>query len=346
MVVNLSLIYAALLLVVAVFAGYVARWLFMPLLDRSLVRRGVDSAVTRTISAAIPFWALIIGIQMALALVPIQAGTAGVVRTGLLALAVIVTTWVMAKVATELTIRYGNSIGAARAFGSMAQNLVKLAVLIIGGAILLSALGVHVTAIVASLGIGALAVALAFQDTLSNIFAGLSILADQPVRVGDFIKLQTGEEGFVGDIGWRSTRIRTLSNYVIVIPNKKLSESIIHNYSMPDTTYVLSIPISVGYGADPDRVISILVDETRRAAKHIPEIVQDFEPAARLHPGFGESSLNFTLTCKVKQYADQVPVADELRRRIIERFRKEGVELARLDSLLAGALRRRTDAGG
>ncbi len=327
MTLNLSLVYAAMSLLAAVLAAYVVRWMFMERLERLLTEFGMDSGVVQAISDAVPLWGVVIGAYAALSFVSVPPVTSNLIGTALFVVAVLVTTWVTGKVATGITIRYGNRIGAAHGFGSMAQNIAKFAVIVIGLAVLLSGLGVHVTPIIASLGIGALAVALALQDTLSNIFAGLYILADQPVRVGDFIKLQTGEEGVVLDIGWRSTKIKTLTNYVVIISNKKLSESTIHNYHLPEKSFLLNIPVSVSYEADPGKVTKILIDEVRRVAKEMPQMVEEFEPQARLIPGFGEYSLNFTLTCKVQQYTDQFPVADELRKRILERFKREGIEI-------------------
>jgi len=299
----------------------------MKRLEGFLDKFGMDAMVAQAISTALPFWGIIIGAYGALSYVVLPRITSNLVSSLLFVSTVIVSTWVAVRIATSITVRYGNRIGAAHGFGSMAQNMAKFVMIVLGAAVLLNGLGVQVTPIIASLGIGALAVALALQDTLSNIFAGLYILADQPVRVGDFIKLQTGEEGIVLDIGWRSTKIKTLTNNVVIIPNKKLSESTIHNYHMPEKSFILNMPVSVGYNADPAQVKKILVEEARDAAREIPQMVQDFEPVARLVPGFGEYSLNFTLTCKVKDYIDQFAVADELRRRILERFRREDIEI-------------------
>lgn len=109
----------------------------------------------------------------------------------------------------------------------LAQTVVKTVVLTVGGLILLGSIGVAITPILTALGIGGLAVALALQDTLSNLFAGFYLLADKAIKVGDFIKLETGVEGFVEDIGWRSTRIRLLEKNLLVAPNAKLAQGMI-----------------------------------------------------------------------------------------------------------------------
>ena len=100
----------------------------------------------------------------------------------------------------------------------------------IGLLVTLDSLNISITPLLTTLGIGGLAVALAFKDTLANFFAGLYVLADRPIRVGDLVKIEGGPEGYVESIGWRSTRIRTLANNIAILPNSKVSESMITNY--------------------------------------------------------------------------------------------------------------------
>src|SRR6266404_164685 len=107
---------------------------------------------------------------------------------------------------------------------------------------------VAITPILTALGVGGLAVALALQDTLSNLFAGLHLLADKPIRVGDYVRLSAESvEGYVVDVGWRSTRIRMLQNNVVVVPNKRVAESVITNYDLGETRMALLIRVRVGY---------------------------------------------------------------------------------------------------
>jgi len=131
-------------------------------------------------------------------------------------------------------------------------------------------LGIEITPILPALGVGGLAVALALQDTLSNLFAGIHLLADKPIRVGDYVKLADTVEGHVEDIGWRSTRVRMLQNVVVTIPNKRVAESIITNYDMPEPRLALLIRVGVDYGADPDLVERLLVEEASGAVGEVP----------------------------------------------------------------------------
>ncbi len=206
-------------------------------------------------------------------------------------------------------------------------TVFKVAIWIMGLLVLLGSLGVSVTPILTALGVGGLAVALALQETLSNFFAGIHLLLSRPIRVGDFVKLETGQEGYVADIGWRSTKLHTLQNNVVVVPNSKMAQSILTNFSMPEPQLTLTIPIRVGYGTDPDLVERVLLEEVRAATGHVTGLLADPPPAVRFLPGFGESSLNFTLTCHVEEFEDQPIVQHDLHKRILKRFRHEGIDI-------------------
>ena len=209
----------------------------------------------------------------------------------------------------------------------LAYGILKGIILVLGLLIALSVIGISITPFLTALGVGGLAVALALQDTLSNLFAGIHILVEKSVRVGDFIKLETGQEGYVEDITWRTTRIRMLPNNMVIIPNSKLSQSIVTNYYLPEKRMSLLIPIGVSYSSDPEKIEKILVEEAKKAVGQIPGLLGDPEPFVRFIPGFGESSLDFTLICQVREFVDQYLAQHELRKRIFKRFNEEGIEI-------------------
>lgn len=204
---------------------------------------------------------------------------------------------------------------------------LKALILSLGLLIILNQLGLSITPLITALGIGGLAVALALQDTLANLFAGIHILIEKSIRVGDFIRLETGQEGYVEDISWRTTRIRMLPNNLIVIPNSKLAQSIITNYYLPEKKMSLFIPVSVSYSSDPEKVESLLLEEARKAVGELPGLLAEPEPTVRLIPGFGENSLDFTLICPIREFTDQFLVQHELRKRIFRRFKEEDIEI-------------------
>ena len=147
------------------------------------------------------------------------------------------------------------------------------------------------------------------------------------IRLGDYIKLNTGEEGYVTDIGWRSTTIRGLANNMIIVPNAKLAQAIVTNYYLPEKRMGVSLQVGVGYQSDPDEVERLLMDVARKAAGEVPGMLAEPAPSVALDPGFGESALGFTLNYQVAEFANQFGVRHELRKRILRRFREEGVEM-------------------
>ncbi len=210
---------------------------------------------------------------------------------------------------------------------SLLLAVVKSIVYIVGILIILNFLGISITPIITALGVGGLAMALALQDTLSNLFAGIHIMAEQTIRVGDYIRLESGQEGQVEDISWRTTRIRMPPNNMVIVPNNRLSQSLITNYYLPDRSLVTPVPVSVGYLSDPETVERALLEEALGAARDMPGILSEPAPFVRFQPGFGESSMNFTLFCRIRDIQDQGAVVSELNRRILRRFRREGIEL-------------------
>ena len=198
---------------------------------------------------------------------------------------------------------------------------------IIGFLIALTILGVSIAPLLTALGVGGLAVSLALKDTLENIFAGINVLMEKSIRVGDFIRLESGQEGTIKDITWRTTRIELLSNNTVIIPNSKLAQSVVTNYHLPEKSFVLRLPVSVSYESDPRRVETVLLEEAKKALGAISGLLEQPEPFVRFSPGFGESSLDFTLNCQVAEVSDQYLVQHELRKRIFQRFREEGIEI-------------------
>ncbi len=209
----------------------------------------------------------------------------------------------------------------------LVYGIIKGAILIMGFLVILNVLGVSIAPLVTALGVGGVAVALALQDTLGNLFSGIHILLEKSIRIGDFVRLETGAEGYVVDITWRTTRVRMLPNNMVIIPNSKLAQSIVTNYYLPEKRMSLLIPVSVSYSSDPDKVERILVEEAKSGARHIPGLLADPEPFVRFIPGFGDSSLNFTLICQVGEFTDQYFAQHELRKRIFKRFQTEGIEI-------------------
>jgi small-conductance mechanosensitive channel len=285
-----------------------------------------DALVALFESALSPL--LLVGVLVAsLNLFPLSAKLIAVLNRILYLAVLALALYYGAKVVQLLLAHWLSGKESRQSLADPARFLTRVIFAAFGIMILADNLGVSLTAVWTTLGVGSLAVALALQDTLSNFFAGVYIRLDNPVRVGDYVKLDSGDAGFVTELTWRSTRIRTLPNNIVVVPNSKLASAILTNYSLPEPQMSLTISIGVSYQCDPDHVERVLIEEATRAAGHIEGFLADPAPFVRFIPGFGESSLDFTLICRVGTFVDQYLVQHELRKRIFARFRREGIEI-------------------
>jgi MscS family membrane protein len=191
--------------------------------------------------------------------------------------------------------------------------------------IILTNFAFDITPLLAGAGIGALALALAAQEILGNFLGGVIIAVDKPFRIGDRIKVDT----FFGDvmsIGFRSTRIRTMDNQIITVPNSTITSGIVINYALPDKYLKVRIPFSVAYGTDMDRVTDILLAIAREAAEKTSWVLADPAPEVYFLE-FGKSSLDGQLILWTPCYDYAWNVQDYVNRRILIRFREEKIEI-------------------
>ena len=182
---------------------------------------------------------------------------------------------------------------------SYARVIVRVGVLVVGSMIILDTLNISITPMLASLGVGGLAVGLALSGTLSNLFAGMQVISDRPIRVGEFIRLESGEQGYVTEIGWRATKIRMLPNNTVIIPNYKISESIITNYYQPTQEMAVLVQVGVHYNSDLEHVERVTCEVGKEIQQTVPGGHTDFDPFIRYHT-FDNSSINFTVILRVR----------------------------------------------
>jgi len=176
-----------------------------------------------------------------------------------------------------------------------------------------------------SLGVAGLAVALALQDTLGNFFAGIHILMDKPFREGDYIRLDNGMEGTVDRIGWRTTKIISIDNNEIVVPNSKLSNAIIQNFATPDKSVIVFYDIGVSYDSDPDEVEKTILDVIEKVAKK-NEYLLPGTGFVRLQQ-FGDYALVFRFGYKVNGYTNGLAVLKDINKELLKEFRKKKIEI-------------------
>lgn len=204
------------------------------------------------------------------------------------------------------------------------QGLLRGFTIGLGALIFLQLMGISITPILASLGIGSLAVALALQDTLSNFFAGIYVSVDKPVQKGDFIRLETGDEGCVSDVGWRSTRIRTGNNNVVIIPNAKLIGSVLTNYNLPTREVAVAVEFTVAHDSDLGKVEKAVCEAAASLQGRVSGLVKGAEPVLHFQ-SFMESGIRGVAVLRAREFSEIGPVKHELIKAVHERFKKEGI---------------------
>jgi small-conductance mechanosensitive channel len=271
-------------------------------------------------------WCLAIGFAWGPVLsLPLQSNYKTDLSHILLSVIIVVITLGSAKVAGEAVhagaVSHAGTSGSATIFVSITQVIVWT----IGGLVLLDSLGVAITPLLTALGVGGLAVALALQDTLSNLFAGIHILASRKVQPGDFIELDNGMQGYVVDTNWRNTILRQLPNNLLVVPNATVASSIVTNYHLPEHELSVTVPFYVSDACDLDEVEQIAAEVGREVMRDVDGGVRAHEPLVRF-TGISSNSVNFNVGLRSAEVTEQALVTHEFIKRLHRRFRAEGID--------------------
>ncbi|MEZ4918971.1 MAG: mechanosensitive ion channel family protein [Saprospiraceae bacterium] len=232
----------------------------------------------------------------------------------------------LARVLGRLTQNNTTELARALPSVSLLQYIVKGAVYICGILIILNELDISIAPMLTALGVGGLAVALALQDTLGNLFAGIQVVASRKLQPGHYIQLDSGQEGYIIDVTWRNMTIQTMGKTTIIIPNKTIANSIVSNTWLPDSEVSVRVEGGVHYKSDLEEVERILYDTAKKVSATVEGAVVHHEPVIRFY-AFGDSSINFRVILRAKEYEWQFLIAHEMVKAIHKRFREEGIEI-------------------
>ncbi len=226
--------------------------------------------------------------------------------------------------------RVGRRTSQVKVFNSllpMGRRIATLLTLAMGILIIMDQLGLSIAPLIAGLGIGGLAVALALQGTLTNFFAGLNILTDGSIRVGDFVELEGGMNGYVDQIGWRTTRIRMLANNMVIIPNTRLADSIATNYNYPEDQMSVYLEVGVSYDSDLDHVEEVTVEVAKQIMDGTEGAVEGYEPSI-WYTEFGDSNINFWVVLRAHGYGESWLLKHNFIKALFRRYNEEGIEIS------------------
>jgi small-conductance mechanosensitive channel len=285
-----------------------------------------DDVIVDALRSVVPWAAIAGGAASAAAVLPLTRTVQHQVNQVLTVVLILVITLSAARVVSGLVRTVTLSRSGVAGSATIFVNITRILVLAIGVLVVLQTLGISIAPLLTALGVGGLAVALALQDTLANLFAGVHILAARTVQPGDYIRLSTGEEGYVADINWRQTTIRQLSNNLVVIPNGQLAKTNMTNFSRPDQQLTVLVQAGVGYDSDLEHVERVTLEVVAEVMRQITGAVPEHEPAIRFHT-FGDSRIGFTVILGVGEFSDQYRIKHEFIKRLHQRYRREGISI-------------------
>ncbi len=205
------------------------------------------------------------------------------------------------------------------------RRFTTVSIYLLAGMLILDQLGISISPLIAGFGIGGLAVALALQPTLSNFFAGVYLVSGNVLSPGDFVEMEGGLRGYVVEVGWRSTRLQTPFNNLVIIPNSRLSDSILTNYYGPTMDLGVMVEAGVSYGSDLAHVERVAMEAAREVVAELPEAVKDapwfgFER-------FGDSNIDFWVWVSATDRLGSFKLKSEIIKRLHRRFDEEGIEI-------------------
>ncbi len=285
-----------------------------------------DDVVVSSVRSSVVLWALVLGLYV---IVQTQGLSKGVTEVSSKALGVLVifsVTVVVSNIGTQMIEYYKSIITGLASATSLLKNIIRIAVYSIGILVILDDLHISIAPLLTALGVGGLAIGLGLQETLSNFFSGLQILAAHQIQVGNYIHLSSGDEGFVEDLNWRATVIRTLSGNHVIVPNKNIANLIVTNYERPSPDMSVVFNLGVDYSSDLKKVEEVTIDVARDVQKTVQGAKRDFDPFIRFNQ-FGDSSINFSVILRGNTFVDQYLIKHEFIKRVKERYDKEGITI-------------------
>ncbi|MHA2620629.1 MAG: mechanosensitive ion channel family protein [bacterium JZ-2024 1] len=264
------------------------------------------------------------GMHFALQSVPLSPTASIYARKVFIALIILAATFVLSRMAVGFL-----NLALQRLPGGLAPTTIfatttQIIIFVVGILTILHTFGISIVPLLTALGVGGLAVALALQDTLANLLAGLHILAARKIVPGQYIALDSGQEGTITDITWRNTTLVTAGGNLVIVPNSKIASAIVTNFSLPALDLTVRVDATVSFDSDAALVERTALDVARSVIADFDEAVKNYEPVLRW-TGFGESAVNFALFIKSRAFADQFVLRSELYRRLWERFKEAGI---------------------
>ena len=272
------------------------------------------------------FFSFIIGLYWAIDAVEISPTLTKLLSYLLFTSNVFSITRVLARTVDGVVTMYFERSGKNLPKTTLLNSILIGVIYAMGLLVILQYYGISIAPILTAAGVGGMAVALALQETLANIFSGLHLILSKQLRIGEYIKLSSGEEGRVTDITWRFTTIIPLgASNTIVIPNKTIAGANITNYSLPTLNINVSVPVGVAYDSDLATVERVTIETAKEVLARVDDN-PNAEPLVR-YTDFGDSSINFVVILPSSLFDNQGIIKHEFIKALTDRYRAEGIDI-------------------
>ncbi len=272
------------------------------------------------------FFSFIIGLYWAIDAVEISPTLTKLLSYLLFTSNVISITRVLARTVDGVVTMYFERSNKDLPKTTLLNNILIGVIYVMGVLVILQYYGISIAPILTAAGVGGMAVALALQETLANIFAGLHLILSKQIRIGDYIRLGTGEEGRVTDITWRFTTIVPLgASNTVVIPNKTIAGANITNFSMPTRNLNISVPVGVAYDSDLALVERVTIETAKEVLARVDNN-PNAEPLVR-YTKFNDSSIDFAVTLPSSRFDQQGLIIHDFIKALTDRYRVEGIDI-------------------
>jgi small-conductance mechanosensitive channel len=330
MILKLSIIEQAITPVAIIIGSLLFGWFFKKVVINYLAKLAAktkwrfDDVVISSVRSSVILWALALGLYVVVQSQNLSDATREVSSKTLGVIVVFSVTVVVSNIGTEIIEYYKSVIVGLASATSLLKNVIRIVVYSTGVLIILDDLHVSIAPMLTALGVGGIAIGLGLQETLSNFFSGLQILVARQIQVGNYIRLSSGDEGFVEDLNWRATVIRTLSGNHVIIPNKNIASLIVTNYEKPKPDMSIVFNLGVDYSSDLRKVEAATVEVAREVQETVEGAQKDFEPFIRYNE-FGDSAIKFSVILRGNTYVDQYLMKHEFIKRLKERYDEEHI---------------------
>ncbi len=325
---NVLYLYPVLYITGSIVVGIVLEKVLLDKLKRKaeLTIRKMDNYDVISFRGITMVCSIIAGLYCAAHSIPLEDEVKGIVDKTVFSLLVISISVLFGRILVGIVRVRSEAIPGLSTSTSIIVNVTRITVMIVGILVVLQTLGISVIPILTAFGVGGIAVALALQESLANLFSGIQLIASRQIRTGDYIRLDSGEEGYVADINWRNTTVRALANNLIVIPNSRMASGLITNYYLPDKEISVLLDVGVSYESDLKKVEEITLLAAREVTRETEGSVKEFEPFIR-YKAFAESSINFTVILRVNEFTSEYLIKHEFIKTLHHYYNKHQIEI-------------------